>query len=123
LASEIYDSRRLRSHYLSESLLGEPVWDMLLALYCAAAKGERVSVSALCHAAAVPSTTGLRWLQLLEQKKLVERCKDHLDGRRFWVRLSDRSHATMTDYLTALIRRTARNRARLQACQQGAVTE
>ena len=44
LACKIYNARRIRDRYLSASMLGEPVWDMLLALYCFSAKGEALSV-------------------------------------------------------------------------------
>ena len=71
LAARIYEMRRSRERFLHGALFGEPVWDMLLALYCFAARGEALSVSALWYASGVPQTTALRWARLLEQKKLV----------------------------------------------------
>ena len=99
LAELIYASRRERSTYLNFSLFGEPVWDMLLALYCFPRRGERLSVSGLCFAAEVPPTTALRWAVLLEQKKLVIRERDVRDGRRMFVKLSPEGHEAMTNYL------------------------
>ena len=61
-ACKLYQSRRLRTRYINASLLGEPVWDMLLALYCFSARGEALTVSGLCHAAEVPQTTALIWV-------------------------------------------------------------
>ena len=107
LACSMYETRRLRARFLSVSFLGEPVWDMLLALYCFTARGEALSVTGLCHAAEVPPTTALRWLQLLEQKNLVTRSKDLHDGRRAFIMLSPEGKDMMTDYLAAAQKRIA----------------
>lgn len=107
LACSMYETRRLRARFLSVSILGEPVWDMLLALYCFTARGEALSVTGLCHAAEVPPTTALRWLQLLEQKNLVSRSKDLHDGRRAFIMLSPEGKDMMTDYLAAAQKRMA----------------
>lgn len=101
LACSMYEMRRLRNRFLTASILGEPVWDMLLALYCFTARGEALSVSGLCHAANVPPTTALRWVQLLEQKKIIIRSKDRNDARRTFLVLTACGEEMMTGYLTA----------------------
>jgi DNA-binding MarR family transcriptional regulator len=95
LACRIYESRRRRARYLSPSLLGEPVWDMLLALYCFSARGRRISVSSLCYASGVPQTTALRWIGVMEKRCLIARSKDHLDGRRYYLLLADKGKEVM----------------------------
>ena len=102
LACRIYESRRVRARYLNDTLLGEPVWDMLLALYCFAARGEVLSVSGLCHAAGVPPTTALRWSQTMEQKKLIHRTRDSKDARRAYVALTAEGKEAMSAYLSAI---------------------
>lgn len=102
LAGKIYHGRRLRDRYLNTSLLGEPVWDMLLALYCFSASGKALSVSGLCHSAGVPQTTALRWIQVMEQKKLIRRTKDWDDGRRTLLSLTDETKQLLDDYLATL---------------------
>jgi DNA-binding MarR family transcriptional regulator len=103
LACRIYDMRRARAHYFHNSLLGEPVWDMLLALFCLpAVRWEKLTVSRLSQAAGVPLTTGLRWSRLMEQKGLVERCPDPLDARRTYVTLSGEGEQLMCDYLSSI---------------------
>jgi DNA-binding MarR family transcriptional regulator len=102
LAGNIYQGRRLRSRFLEPSLLGEPVWDMLLALYCFTAAGKSLSVSGLCHSAAVPQTTALRWIQLMEQKNLIKRSRDWDDGRRTLLSLTEESKQVLEEYLAAL---------------------
>lgn len=99
LACRIYESRRQRTRFLSSSLLGEPVWDMLLALYCFTARGRRMSVSSLCFASGVPQTTALRWVGVMEERKLIARSKDHQDGRRYYLLLADKGRELMQCYL------------------------
>lgn len=81
-------------------MLGEPVWDMLLALYCFTARGETLSVSALCQSAGVPPTTALRWENVMEEKGLIERTRDKTDARRIFISLSSKAKAIMDEYLT-----------------------
>ena len=99
LARWIYDSRRERDRFLGSAMLGEPVWDMLLALYCLPPRGEPLCVSSLCYAAGAPQTTALRWVQLMEQKGLIERSRDPADARRTYVSLSDDGDRMMTALL------------------------
>ncbi|NBC36325.1 MarR family transcriptional regulator [Novosphingobium sp. FSY-8] len=88
-AQAIYRNRRRRSHIFgSEDLFGEPAWDMLLDLYVAEKKQKRIAVTSACIGAAVPPTTALRWIRILEDKKLVIREVDKEDARRTFVRLS-----------------------------------
>ena len=101
-AGKLYHSRRLRARVLNTSLLGEPVWDMLLALYCFCGRGKALSVSGLCHSAGVPQTTALRWLQIMEQKKLVKRSRDFTDGRRILVSLTDETKQLLDNYLAMI---------------------
>lgn len=99
LACRIYESRRQRGRFLSMSLLGEPVWDMLLALYCFTSRGRRISVSSLCYASGVPQTTALRWVGVMEERDLVARSKDARDGRKTYLHLTEQSKAMMQRYL------------------------
>lgn len=98
-ACRIYESRRLRARYLNASLLGEPVWDMLLALYCFTSRGERLTVSGLCYASGVPQTTALRWVNVIEERRLISRTRDPIDGRRIYVALTERGEELMRGYL------------------------
>lgn len=102
LACRIYDTRRTRARFFNNSLLGEPVWDMLLALYCLPSRGQSLSVTGLCHTAGVPMTTGLRWVRLMEQKGLILREPDPRDGRRVHLVLADHGKQLMSDYLSAI---------------------
>jgi DNA-binding MarR family transcriptional regulator len=100
-ALALYRARRARESSFGDhgDLFGEPAWDTLLDLFVAREAGRRVSVSSACIAADVPATTALRWLSLLEQRGLVERCADSGDGRRIYIGLSDTAHALMCRWL------------------------
>src|SRR3546814_4614981 len=64
---------------------------MLLDLMAAHLSGQRVSVSSLCIAAAVPATTALRWIRALTAHGLFLRQADPSDGRRVFIALSDKA--------------------------------
>jgi DNA-binding PadR family transcriptional regulator len=101
-ARECYAGRRRRARYLNADLFGEPTWDILLDLYVAAREGRRVPTTSACIGAHVPPTTALRWLRILEMRGLVDREDDGRDGRRTFVRLTERGHAVMEGFLGSL---------------------
>lgn len=91
--------RRLRAQYFADHLFADPAWDMLLDLMAARLEEERVAVSSLCIAAAVPPTTALRWIRTMTEQGLFVRRHDPGDGRRIFIDLSDRAAAAMSAYL------------------------
>ncbi len=92
-------TRRARDHYFPPEIFGEPAWDMMLDLAAAAAEGREVAVSSLCIAAAVPTTTALRWIKNLCDAGLFTRRDDPVDARRAFIRLSDPALTAMAHYL------------------------
>ncbi len=93
--------RRLRESFFDSALFADPGWDMLLDLMAARLEGKRVAVSSLCIAAAVPPTTALRWIKAMTDHDLFERQADPADGRRIFMRLSDKAADGMTRYFAA----------------------
>jgi DNA-binding MarR family transcriptional regulator len=104
LAQKIYEFRRIRHLMFDHKLLGEPAWDMLLALYCFPPRGEFLSVSALSYAAYVPQTTGLRWQRILCEENLIERGPKGVDARKQFMGLTNLGRELMEKYLTRLYR-------------------
>lgn len=102
-ALALYRARRARTASFDGhgDLFGEPAWDILLDLFIAREAGRRVSVSSACIAADVPATTALRWLSALEQRGLVERQADPIDGRRVHVGLSEAAVIMMERWLAS----------------------
>ena len=74
-----------RNESLGTAVFRDPAWDMLLDLLVAHDEGRRVSVSGLCYASGVPTTTALRHVERLETLGLVGREGDPSDRRRYWV--------------------------------------
>ncbi|MEN2790341.1 MarR family transcriptional regulator [Sphingomonas oligophenolica] len=102
LADILYRHAVTRAAGFSLPPVADPAWLLLLALYGADARGERLSLSALCRTAAVPVTTAFRCILRLEDLALVERVPDPRDRRRAWVGLSARGRDALTGQLVAL---------------------
>lgn len=97
-------ARRMRDRYFNGDFFADPAWDMMLDLLAARLEGQRVAVSSLCIAAAVPPTTALRWIKLLSEHGLFVRSADPQDGRRVYIALSDEAAASLGAYLRAVQR-------------------
>lgn len=91
--------RRDRERHFPAEIFADPAWDMLLDLIAARMEGTNVPVSSLCVAAAVPTTTALRWIRTLTEAGLLERRTDAVDARRSFVTLSDTAHAGILAWL------------------------
>lgn len=90
--------RRNRDQFFDGELFADPAWDILLELYAARLGQQKISVGSLCMGAAVPDTTALRWISMLESKGIIERKADPMDGRRFHLSLSDAGLDAMARY-------------------------
>jgi len=77
--------RMRRNEMLGMPVFRDPAWDMLLDLLVASEEGRRVSVTSLCHASGVPTTTALRHVDRLDELGLIDRIADPSDKRRFWI--------------------------------------
>lgn len=96
-------ARRLRAQYFDPALFADPAWDMLLDLMAARIERRAVSVSSLCIAAAVPSTTALRWIKALTDQGLLRRAPDPRDARRVFIELDDATAGAMARCLSAMM--------------------
>ena len=102
LVRRIIAHRQARAKFLDSELFADPAWDMLLDLTAAKGEQARVSVTSLCIAANVPTTTALRWITQLTKAGLIERIEDEADRRRAFIALSDAAAEAMARYFTAL---------------------
>lgn len=94
-----YFGRRKRTAFVAEDLLGEPCWDILLDLYIQEARRRRVTVKSACKASAVPDTTALRWLSILEGRGLINREGALYDKRVQFVELSAEGKLAVSRWL------------------------
>ena len=93
-------ARSERARFFSRAMFGEPAWDMLLALYTS--NGRTMSVGRLVSMIGEPKTTALRWLDYLEEKRLVGRRSDPADRRVVWVQLLDGGRECLDAYFSCL---------------------
>jgi DNA-binding MarR family transcriptional regulator len=91
--------RRDREITFPAHLFADPAWDILLELYAAELGQRRMSVTSLCIGAAVPATTALRWIRMLEKEQLVSRIPDALDGRRIYIAMTQNAVSRMQAFL------------------------
>lgn len=94
--------RRVRASFFPSDLFADPAWDILLDLAAARHENKAVSISSLCIAASVPTTTGLRWIKGMTEAGLLQRTPDPEDARRSFVTLSDTTARQMDAYLDAI---------------------
>ncbi len=96
-------ARRTRDRFFEAELFADPAWDMLLDLAAARLEARRVSVSSLCIAAAVPTTTALRWIKTLVDKGLFVRESDPADARRAFIGMAPGTATAMEACLEAVL--------------------
>ena len=105
----IIRARRMREQFLGPDLFADPAWDILLDLYAARLEEQRVAVSSLCIAAAVPATTALRWIKTLTEIGLLVRTADPHDGRRVYIELSQTAADGLDAYFASAKRASPLN--------------
>jgi DNA-binding MarR family transcriptional regulator len=87
-AKHQFKSHLLREAHFTGLPFHETGWEILLELYIAEAEGRRLNVMAIGLESHIPSATLVRWIALLEQRRLVFRQPDHTDRRRTWISLT-----------------------------------
>jgi DNA-binding MarR family transcriptional regulator len=100
LARDIFSIRERRRDFLSDQLLGEPAWDMMLALYVASLEERSITVSNLAADSGVPATTALRWLGALRARGFARSRRHKSDGRVTLLTLDAEGLGRMTALLT-----------------------
>jgi DNA-binding MarR family transcriptional regulator len=103
VAEEIYKVRRKRDvqfeQFFGEGLFCDPAWDILLDLYINNGRSRTISVSSACLAAAVPTTTALRYISQLVRRRLAVRSPHPADRRVFVLHLTALAVSTMEGLL------------------------
>ena len=105
LASWTLMARRLREEVMGDDLFSEPAWDILLDLYAALDRGDRVQVTSIAAMAGIPSSTGRRWARKLMERGLLERERDRRDQRLTFVRLTTKGQEIMAAFMLRLARK------------------
>ena len=98
LVKRVIACRQRRARFFAVDLFADPAWDILLDLTAARAEHRRVSVTSLCIAANVPTTTALRWIAQMVGRGMLQRVQDDTDKRRAFIALSDETADAMARY-------------------------
>jgi hypothetical protein len=100
------DARRRRRRVFGEEegLLGDPIWDALLELFVAQAEDRPISTTSLVHAMHLPASTGLRWIDHMEERGLLTRATDLRDRRRSLIRPTEHARLLVIHSLEPLWR-------------------
>ncbi|MFH3478235.1 MULTISPECIES: response regulator [Xanthobacter] len=77
-----------RAAIFEPNLFGDPAWEMMLDLMMSEAHRREISVTSLCLASGVPTTTALRRIDELMEAGFVSKHPDPHDRRRIMVRLT-----------------------------------
>jgi DNA-binding MarR family transcriptional regulator len=103
LAAWLFMARRLREEVLGAHLFSDPAWDILLDVYAADARGDKIQISSLSPMTNVPSSTARRWAHKLIELGLLERERDERDHRLTYIRLSDEGRRRIMTFIGRLI--------------------
>lgn len=95
---KIVAARAVRNRLFSPDLFADPTWDMMLDLAIAMAEKRNISVSSLCIAANVPTTTALRHIKTMVKSGLIIIMNDRNDGRRKYATLSQDTYKLMIKF-------------------------
>jgi hypothetical protein len=85
----VVKSRRVRDKLMPSEIFADPAWDIILDLSIARLNNQKTSVSSLCIAACVPTTTAFRRINKLLKKGHIEKICDPDDARRTFIFISD----------------------------------
>lgn len=69
----VVHARCLRSDAFDPDLFSDPAWDLLLVLFLARLRHERLPASEIGERIGVSRTVAARWIGVLEEKRLVRR--------------------------------------------------
>jgi DNA-binding MarR family transcriptional regulator len=104
MARRISQFRRKRDQMLAPIIFADPEWDILLDLFAEGGFGRTVSMSSLCIAAAVPTTTAVRCINAMIEQGVLVKSRDPHDARRVLVALTDETRRRLRIWLTQVAR-------------------
>ena len=103
ILKSVVSARQLRQKIFGSDLFADPAWNILLDLTIVRLENKTVSISSLCIAAAVPTTTAMRWIRQLEALNLIRIADDVKDKRRRYVQISDDTFVKMLRFAKGVV--------------------
>lgn len=108
LARRISHWRRKRDAMFDPVIFADPEWDILLDLFAESGFGRKVSMSSLCIAASVPTTTAVRCINAMIDQGVLAKSRDTNDARRVLIELTEETRVKMRVWLTGVMRSNMR---------------
>ena len=102
-AEMLVRQRRVREQFFPTKMLGEPAWDLLLDLFIAQERGQKVPVTSACAASRAPQATALRYICALAADGMVERISSPDDRRVVYLVLTPKADGQLRSYLSSLV--------------------
>lgn len=104
-ATRARDERRIRRDFIgSDELFGEPAWDLLLDLFIRQTNDEDNSIMSARINADTPTSTIMRWLDVLESTGLAQSHTDPANLEHRLIQLTSAGYAGMLRYLETIAR-------------------
>ena len=103
LARKLYGARRDRDNLFPSNIFADPAWDILLILYSADLAQQRLNITSVCAAAAVPTTTALRWIDNLVDHALLRKEQHATDGRTIWLQLTSDARTRLDRFFDGVL--------------------
>lgn len=102
-ATELLAMRRRRDRVISDRIVGEAAWDILLAAF--SSPNVIMQTKELCALSAAPEATTIRWLQVLERNGFLEKAVHPIrnDQRATYYRLSTHGKDIVQHALAAML--------------------
>jgi DNA-binding MarR family transcriptional regulator len=110
MLGKYFENKRLRYIIVSQDLFSDPYWDILVELFNARLRGKNLTVSAVATAGNMPPTTGLRYLDSLLSMEYIYRERDEWDGRKVFIRLSDKAFLLLKEYFVRILKMSNEHR-------------
>jgi DNA-binding MarR family transcriptional regulator len=103
-AKAIVHRRQRRFEFFPSAMLGEPGWDILLALYTREDQLDP-TVASLAALICAPQTSTTRWLEYLEGQRFIVRESHPTDRRSVIARLTENGRGALERYLSEVLRK------------------
>lgn len=103
-AQEMFDRRQLRKKFLNPAIVGEPAFDLLLALYMSG-PGAMMTAQAIAERIDASLAVTVRWLRFLVNEGLVLTVEDQEADRlgMLTAALTDRACVTLDEYFKTTV--------------------
>jgi DNA-binding MarR family transcriptional regulator len=92
-------ARRIRASLFAADLFSDPAWDLLLVLFLARLRQQKMTLWQLARETGVSESTAARWLDALGRTDLVRRRSGQSGSRAMLVELSPRGTGAMQQWL------------------------